>query len=183
VARAARETVYLEHQMAGRARLRVPKPRTPKSVVTVARRIGRAKRVRQVDANQSTGSLLVSFSADDPIDLIVDDLRAVGIEVVAAIRPMVGPVRTQSTGAAVVRQVMGKANEQLHQITEGKVDLRLVVPAIYLTLGVRNLLIQRARLRDATWYQLLYWSFDSFFKLHQESSVTGAAGSHGRLLN
>jgi hypothetical protein len=181
--RADRETVYLEHQMAGRARLRVPKPRTAKTVATVARRIGRAKRVHHVEANHQTGSLLVSFSADDPIDIVIDDLRAMGLEIVSGLRPIVGPIRTQSDGATVVRQIMGKANEQLHHMTDGKMDLRLAVPAIYLTLGIRNLLIQRARLRDATWYQLLYWAFDSFFKLHQESSVAGASGSHGRLLN
>jgi hypothetical protein len=169
--------------MAGRARLRVPKPRTPTTVRAVARRIGRAKRVQHVDTNGTTGSLLVSFSADDPIDIIIDDLRSVGLEIVSAIRPMVGPVRTQSVGATVVRQVMGRANDQMHNMTQGRVDLRLAVPAIYLTLGLRNLLMQRARLRDATWYQLLYWAFDSFFKLHQESSVTGASGSHGQLLN
>jgi len=169
--------------MAGRARLRVPKPRTAKTVASVARRIRRAKRVHQIAANTKTGSVLVSFSADDPIDLVIDELRGTGLEIVSAIRPMVGPVRTQSAGATVVRQVMGKANEQLHHMTDGKMDLRVAVPAIYFALGVRNLLVQRARLRDATWYQLMYWAFDSFFKLHQESSVSGASGSHGRLLN
>jgi hypothetical protein len=149
----------------------------------VAGRVGRSKRVNRVTANNLTGSLLVSFSADDPIDVIIEDLRRAGLEVVAAMQPMVGPVRTQSTGATVLRQVMGQANERLHQATQGKVDLRLVVPAIYLALALRNLMTQRASLRDAPWYQLVYWAFDSFFKLHQESTITGASGSHGRLLN
>ena len=169
--------------MAGRARLRVPKPRTPAHVRYVAARVSRSKRVHRVSANNTTGSLLVSFSADDPIDIIIEELRRAGLEVMAAMRPIVGPVRTQSAGAAVVRQVVGAANERLHQATKGKVDLRLAVPAIYLALALRNLMTQRAALRDAPWYQLMYWAFDSFFKLHQESTITGAAGSHGRLLN
>ena len=36
---------------------------------------------------------------------------------------------------------------------------------------------------NATWYQLLYWAFDSFFKLHEEQTVKVAARSHGRLVN
>lgn len=183
MARRGRETVYLEHWMAGRARLRVPKPRTPAQVRRVAAGVARSKHVRQVHSNEATGSLLVRFDADDPLDLIVDDLRAAGLEIVSAIRPVVGRVRTQSAGAAVVRQVMGKANERMHQATGGSIDLRLAIPAVYMLLAARNFMRQRARLRDASWYQLAYWAFDSFFKLHEESTVTGAAGSRGRLLN
>ena len=75
VTSARRETVYLEHHMAGRARLRVPKPRTPAHVRYVAARVSRSKRVHRVSANNTTGSLLVSFSADDPIDIIIEELR------------------------------------------------------------------------------------------------------------
>jgi hypothetical protein len=179
----SRETVYLEHWMPGRARLRVPKPRTPAQVRRTAGRVGRTKHVRQVEANHSTGSLLVRFDADDPIDLIIDEMRAAGLEIISAIRPMVGGVRTQSTGAAAVRQVMGRANQKMHELTNGSVDLRLAVPAVYALLAARNFMKQRGRLGGATWYQLAYWAFDSFFKLHEESTVSGAAGSHGRLLN
>ena len=178
----ARETLYLEHYMPGRARLRVPKPRTPPQVGRVARRVSRGKRVRDVDANHTTGSLLVSFDPGDPIDLIVEDLRRLGLEVVAAFRPQPGRVRTQSTGAAVVKHVMSRANQQLHSMTRGNADLRLAVPAVYTIFAVRAFMRQRARLGDAPWYQLLYWAFDSFFKLHEERTVTESAGSHGRLI-
>ena len=148
----------------------------------MAGRIGRSKRVRRVDANTSTGSLLVTFDPDDPIDLIVEDLRAIGLEVAEVIAEA-RQLRTQSTGAAVVRNVIGKANAKLHESTSGHLDLRLAVPAIYLTLAVRNFLHHRARIRDASWYQLAYWAFDSFFKLHEEPTTATRARSHGRLVN
>jgi hypothetical protein len=168
--------------MPGRARLRVPKPRTPNSVRRVAARVGRSKRVRHVQANLNTGSVLVTYDPDDPIDLIVEDLRSIGLEIADVIEESRQP-RTQSTGAAVVRHALGRANAKVHESTQGHFDLRLAVPAIYLALAVRNFFQQRARLRDATWYQLLYWAFDSFFKLHEEQTVIERPRSHGRLVN
>jgi hypothetical protein len=145
----------------------------------VASRIEQAKHVRGVDVNPTTGSLLLRFSADDPIDMIVDELRLLGFEVSAAFEREHGPVRTKSHGAKVVEHVMGRANARLHVATHGGVDLRFVVPALYMALGIRNLLRQRGRLRDASWYQLMYWAFDSFFKLHDEATVGGGTPGRG----
>jgi hypothetical protein len=178
---AAPETVYLEHAMRGRARLRVPRPRTAAQVRRTAARVGRSDRIRNVEANPATGSLLVSFNPDDPLDLLIEDLRTIGIEVqsiIAAARP----VKTQSKAAVVVRHVMGGANAKLHSMTSGNVDLRLAVPAIYLLLAFRNFSRGRGRLRDASWYQLVYWAFDSFFKLHEESTLRDTPQSHGRVV-
>ncbi len=182
MSRQAPDTLYLEHWLPGRARLRVPKPRTAHQVRQTAGRIGRSKRVRSVNANPTTGSLLVSFDPDDPIDLMIDDLRAIGLEIASALHPT-GSLRTETTAAVAVRHVVGRANQKLHETTRGHVDLKLAVPAVYLALAIRNFARQKARLRDATWYQLLYWAFDSFFKLHEERTVREAARSHGRVVD
>jgi Heavy metal associated domain 2 len=182
VARPAEETLYLEHMVQGRARLRVPRPRTPAQVRRTASRIGRIDRVRNVQANPTTGSLLITFNPDDPLDLLIADLRAVGIAVEAAFHA-IRPLQTQSKGAVAVRHMMGGANAKLHQLTRGNLDLKLVVPAVYLALAVRNFAGNRARLRDASWYQLLYWAFDSFFKLHEESTVRDASRTDGRIVH
>lgn len=168
--------------MPGRARLRVPKPRTALEVRRVAGRVAKSKRVRNVETNPNTGSLLVSFDADDPIDLVIEGLRELGLEVATMVEQS-RQVRTQSSGAVVVQRAMSGANAKLHDITQGHVDLRLAVPAIYAALAVRNFLTHRGRLRDASWYQLLYWAFDSFFKLHEEQTVREATRSHGRVVN
>jgi len=183
VARTAKDTVYLEHWMPGRARLRVPKPRTANQVRSVAGRVERAKRVRRVNANGATGGLLVTFDADDPIDMIVDELKALGLDIVSLGAPSAAPVRTQSTGAAVLRSVMSRANAKLHETTRGHLDLRLAIPAFYALLAVRGFARQRGRLREASWYQLAYWAFDSFFKLHEEQTVHPASRSNGRIVD
>ena len=168
--------------MPGRARLRVPKPRTPASIRRAAARVERSKRVRGVTPNTSTGGLLVRFDPDDPIDVIIDDLRGIGLEIAELVQQS-RSIRTQSTGAVIVQHVVGRANAKLHEVTAGHVDLRLAVPAVYLLLAVRNFMSHRARLRDATWYQLLYWAFDSFFKLHEEQTVREAARTNARVVN
>jgi hypothetical protein len=175
-------TVYLEHAVRGRARLRVPRPRTPAQVQRTAERVARSDRIRDVDANPTTGSLLVDFDPDDPLDVIIEELRTLGLEVESTMSAA-RPVRTQSRSAVVVKRVMGGANAKLHEMTAGNFDLRFAVPAIYLALALRNFSRGRGRLRDASWYQLVYWAFDSFFKLHEESTVRSAARSHGRVVD
>lgn len=178
---AAQDTVYLEHATRGRARLRVPRPRTPAQVRRTAAKVESSSRVHSVETNAATGSLLVSFDPDDPLDLLIEGLRSAGIEVESLMAAR--PVKTQSKGAAVVRQAMAGANAKLHTLTSGNVDLRFAVPAIYLALALRNFSRGRGRLRDASWYQLMYWAFDSFFKLHEESTVRDATRSHGRVVD
>ena len=180
MSRGRAETVYLEHSVPGRMRLRVPKPRTGQQVRQIAGRVERAKHVRAVDVNPTTGSMLVLFRADDPIDLIIDELRLAGFEVAKAFERQPTGVRTQTRSAALVENLMSRANAQLHLATKGHVDIRLIVPAIYFALGFRNLLRQRGRLSDAAWYQLMYWAFDSFYKLHEEPTVMGGTGPAGR---
>jgi Heavy metal associated domain 2 len=160
----------------------VPKPRTPGGVRRMADRMAQSKRVRHVETNPSTGSLLISFDPEDPIDLLIEALRQIGLEV-ATLVEQTRQVRTQSSGAVVVQRAMSGANAKLHEMTQGHIDLRLAVPAVYTALAIRNFLTHRARLRDATWYQLLYWAFDSFFKLHEEQTVRESARSHGRVVN
>ena len=175
-------TVYLEHWMPGRARLRVPRPRTAAQFHRVARQARKSRSVRSVDANPATGSLLVTFGSDDPLDLIIDELRLAGLKVLSVAEPAGTAIRTQSSGAAAIRHVLSQANSRLHVTTRGRLDLRLAVPAIYMLLSARALVRQRGRLRDATWYQLAYWAFDSFFKLHEETTtLQGGPGAGGRI--
>ncbi len=174
--------MYLEHWMPGRARLRVPRPRTPAHVRRIALQVERSTHVKRVEANAATGSLLVTFDEGDPLDLIIDELRMIGLEILSAMEPHGTRIRTQSTGAALIRTIAARANATLHVKTRGHLDLRLAVPAIYMLLAIRNFMRQRGRLRDASWYQLLYWAFDSFFKLHEETTLQGATGPRVRTL-
>jgi len=174
VARQRAETVYLEHSVPGRARLRVPRPRTAQQVRHIAARLQRARHVQAVEANPATGSMLVRFRSDDPLDLIIDELRLAGFHIAKAFERGPARVRPQTRSAAFIENALSRANAQLHLRTRGHLDLRLAVPAIYMALGIRNLLRQRGRLRDATWYQLMYWAFDSFREAPLSATVKRA---------
>lgn len=177
------EKVYLEHWMPGRARLRVPRPRSPERFRRIAGRAGGMRRVRHLDANAGTGSLLLTVPVDDPLDILIDDLRLAGIEVISPQRLTLPTVQTQSAASSVVRRLASTWNARLHMATNGSIDMRFVVPALYLLMALRNFGKQRGRLRDAPWYQLAWWAFDSFFKLHEEATTPAATGKSGRIVS
>jgi hypothetical protein len=56
-------------------------------------------------------------------------------------------------------------------MTRGRADLRLVVPAIFTVLAARQFVRDAGRIRNASWYQLAYWAFDSFHKLHTQTDA------------
>lgn len=161
-----RGALSLEHAMPGRARFRVPKPRTGAQVDAVAADIHRARSIKAVDANPQTGSLLVHYDPDDPVDDIVGELQRLGYLVQAAENlPGMDWIK-KSEGSKIVELAFSRANSRLGQMTRGKADLRLVVPAIFAVLAARQFMRDAGRIRNASWYQLAYWAFDSFHKLH-----------------
>lgn len=160
------QTLNLEHALAGRARLRLPRPRTQDDVLAAASRVRSAQQVHHVEANPATGSIVIQYDSADPIDDILEELRGLGLEIMVSSAVSELSELQRSQGAKVVENVLGRANAQLQKITDGKADLRLVVPAAFAVLAARQFLKDTGRMRNASWYQLAYWAFDSFHKLH-----------------
>lgn len=157
--------------MPGRARFRVPKPRTAAQVHAVASDVNRAGAVEHVDVNAQTGSLLVHFDPDDPIDAVISGVQSLGYLVNTAENiPGVDWI-TKSEGSRIVELAFSRANAQLGQMTRGRADLRLVVPAVFAVLAARQFVRDAGRIRNASWYQLAYWAFDSFHKLHTHTDA------------
>src|SRR5579859_3527239 len=161
-----RGALSLEHSMPGRARFRVPKPRTTSQVRAVADEINRSRSVRRVHVNPQTGSLLVHYDPDDPIDQLVEDVQKLGYLVQIAENIPGVQWLGKSQGSKIVELAFSRANSRLGEMTRGKADLRLAVPAIFAVLAARQFMRDAGRIRNASWYQLAYWAFDSFHKLH-----------------
>lgn len=174
-------TLLLEHALPGKVRLRVPKPRTARRVETIGRRLRACPRVQAVEVNAETGSVYIRFQPDHPLDAILDDVRRLGYDVEAAANqaPAVDPA-THSGSAALVQQALAALDRRLHQATDGTIDLRALVPLMFLVLAIRQLTRDAGRIRDAPWYQLLYWAFDSFEKLHPHRLHHAGGGPGGR---
>jgi hypothetical protein len=163
------DTLLLEHSMPGRARLRLPKPRTPDEVLSAADRLRSAPSVQAVEATPVSGSLYVRWDPDSPLDLVLEDIRGLGyvVDVAAHWADAMGPA--DSDGAKVIKVAFRGANRRLHAATEGKMDLRVAVPALFAALAARQFIRDAGRIKNASWYQLAYWAFDSFDKLNRDA--------------
>ncbi len=135
-------------------------------MLDAATRVKSAHLVHEVEANPSTGSIVIHFDSADPIDGILEELRQVGLEIMVSSAVSELSELQRSEGAKVVENVLGRANARLQKLTDGKADLRLVIPAAFMVLAARQFLKDAGRIRNASWYQLAYWAFDSFHKLH-----------------
>ncbi|WP_107806107.1 DUF5132 domain-containing protein [Nodularia spumigena] len=67
--------------------------------------------------------------------------------------------------------VMSDLNADVDRMTNGVVDLRLLVPLALSILAIRQLLKQGLKLEEIPWYILAWFAFDSFVKLNDKDEV------------
>jgi hypothetical protein len=166
--------VHLEHAVPGRARLRVPAPRTPQEVRELGKRVAALEPVRSVEVNPTTGSILLHLRPQDPVDALLEDIRALGYLVDRVTRPRAkkpparAPKVPHTRGSKEVRNVLATMNARVHEATGGRADLRVIVPATLGALALRQMLKDAKSLGQAPWYVLVYYAFDSFYKMNDE---------------
>jgi hypothetical protein len=77
----------------------------------------------------------------------------------------------QQNGATVAQRIDSQLrswNERVEQATDGRMDLRTLVPLTLLGVGVFKLLTDKDW-RAVPPYVLLYYAFDTYWKLHDRS--------------
>jgi hypothetical protein len=62
--------------------------------------------------------------------------------------------------------VMSDFNTDVAQLTNGVVDLRLLVPLGLSAIALRQLLVKGLQIDEIPWYTLAWYAFDSFVKLN-----------------
>ncbi|WP_035140245.1 DUF5132 domain-containing protein [Fischerella sp. PCC 9605] len=62
--------------------------------------------------------------------------------------------------------VISDVNTDVGRITNGLVDLRLLLPLGFSALAVRQLFIKGLQIDEIPWYTLAWYAFDSFMKLN-----------------
>ncbi|TVP61212.1 MAG: DUF5132 domain-containing protein [Nodularia sp. (in: Bacteria)] len=67
--------------------------------------------------------------------------------------------------------VMSDLNADVDRMTNGVVDLRLLVPLGLSLFAIRQLLKQGLKLEEIPWYILAWFAFDSFVKLNNKNEV------------
>jgi Heavy metal associated domain 2 len=151
----------LEHSSHGRIRVRVPRHhRTEAALRRVQSQLEAQAAVSQVTVNARSGSVLVEGDH-------TDTLRRALYEVLD-IFERAGPEGAPEAGVETAVSLVKGVDQRLMELTDGKLSLRWLVPAGFITVGIRQLLAQGLTLGTVPWYVLIYYGLDSFLKLYPE---------------
>jgi hypothetical protein len=145
----------------GRLRVRAERFREGPFGSQLAERVRAETGVVTALVSDRTGSLLVEYRPREvQLPKLVELILKLGdLDGLTADRgPPPGP-----QGEAV-REVVGRWNERLREVTDGRADLRTAVPGTLAALGALRFVLGNRRLPE--WYDLLFWSFVTFSNLN-----------------
>jgi hypothetical protein len=160
----------------GRLRVRAETFRVlPEVAAEVAERVRAEAGVTEATASAVTGSLLVLY---DPAQTqILRLLRTIvltgglaGLDV-----DRVDHAAPEPPGERL-RGLLGRLDDRVRAVAEGKVDLRTAVPGTLAVLGLTKLI--GGAVRQPEWYDLLFWSFVTFSNLNPRPAA-GRPGANG----
>jgi Heavy metal associated domain 2 len=152
-------TAVLEHSAHGRVRVRLHRPhRTTDNYERIRRHLVAHADVQDVQVNTRTGSLLIQGSSGEAVQSVLG-------EVLDLMQPLADEESLEPEIDALVNAVKA-ADSRLRAATGGRVSLRWVVPAAFVSIGIRQLLAQGLTVGNVPWYVLIYYGVDSFLKLY-----------------
>ncbi len=145
----------------GRVRLRVSHAhRTPQQMKQIAAQLEAHPDVSDVRTNVKTGSIVVHHKRENSSrEAVYSTLKDLGIIFNHV-------THGESDAGAEVANAFADLNQRVADATDGRVDLRFLVPLGLGTLAVRQLLVKGLQLEIVPWYVLAWYAFDSFIKLH-----------------
>ena len=173
----------------GRMRVRLhPEHRATADLQQIERDLNARDGVASVQTNARTGSVLVHYDRHslgrDDLTAILHDVGIVAMELLgaeevsrglsdevddgAAERASAAPHSSTATG---VLDALTDLDRRLSELTGGKLDVKLLVPIGLGTLALRQILTTGLGLAEVPGYVLLWYTFDSFYKLHQRKTA------------
>lgn len=164
----------------GRMRVRLRQDhRDPATLEQIEQAIGSRSGVTSVSTDARTGSVLVHY---DHLTLAKDDVTSMLLDVGVVALDLLGAedaaealgeeradrgVAPHSTGATGILDAVTDLDHRISRLTGGKLDLKLLVPAGLGLLALRQVTTNGLGLGQVPGYVLLWYTFDSFYKLHQ----------------
>ena len=149
----------LEHRSPGRVRVRIDKShRGNGDVERVRRHLESHSAVASVRVNPQSGSVLV----EGPM---TESLHSALAEILEIIEPS-GPERAGEAGVEAAVALVKQVDAKLGEATDGRLSLRWIVPAAFITFGLRQAIREGLTVGAVPWYVLLYYGVDSFLKLY-----------------
>lgn len=129
--------------------------------------------VESTEVNSRTGSVTVQYDRGSlEQNRILGFLRDLDVLVEPIAAPPsideIGVSRTRSTFASDISQAADSLDRQIALLTGRKLDLRVLFPAGLFALALRQVWVEGLGLTQVPGYVLLWYAFDSFWKLHRE---------------
>jgi hypothetical protein len=162
--------IKLRHAIPGRVRLRIPGIKgQPALAREVQRQLAGLKVVRRVEVSPITGSVLVIYDpADTEAMMELGRMMIPGLD----LRGMPANGAADSTNGAMssplvdaITDYFGQLNTKVGAAT-GSTDLKVLLPASLFLCGILRLVATK-RLTTPAWYDLLWFSFGTFFTLNR----------------
>lgn len=183
------EPIRVVHRTARRFRLRVPSAqRTPARMTELQRRLAGTSGVTSAEANQGTGSILVHHDEGAVFDELLERAGLSEDVLMAAVPPrMRNIVRGEASRvAAGTTDWFFDLDARLSRATNGWLDLKMAIPLGLLSAAAWRVAAEGTALLEVPPYLLLWYTFDSFVKLHQPQIERPTVspervGSSGRL--
>lgn len=168
----------LAHSLPGRVRLRLdPRELSEENCGEILGALTSLPGVEDVRITPRTGSVVIRF---DPAALDVDRLGWLAREAeILALEPGAAAAadRPPSLTAQRVMRTFGEVDARLAELTEGRWDLRSVVPFAFGALALRQAIGDFGALGAAPWYVFAWYAFDSFWKLNEQRRRSDAPPS------
>jgi hypothetical protein len=170
---------------AGRMRVRLQQQhRDPAALEAIEDRLSEHAAIDSITTNQRTGSVLVHYdhqrlTKDDLVELLWDaGLVARELLGAADIPGDLGRAVSTSPSSAPhsatatsLLDALTDLDRRLSKLTNGKLDVKLLVPTGLGLLAIRQIAMNGLGLSQVPGYVLLWYTFDSFYKLHQRKSA------------
>ena len=164
----------------GRVRVRLHREhRSAPALAQIERSLAAQPGVAAVSTNPRTGSVLMSFdhvaiSKDDVLGMLFD-AGVVARDLLDAeeVPRDLGEGSTEhSTTATGLIDALTDLDGRVARLTGGRFDVKLLVPLGMGLLAARQIATVGLGLGQVPGYVLLWYAFDSFYKLHQRREVT-----------
>jgi hypothetical protein len=159
----------------GRVRIKIdPRALADERGVQLQRALLALPDVEEIRMTPRTGSVVVVYAPDalDTRGLLARVREARVLDVEAPSGELYGVQQVPlSETAQGIRHTFSGVNARLSEITDGRWDLRSVVPFALGALALRQLVADAGAIGAAPWYVLAWYAFDSFWKLNQDHAV------------
>jgi hypothetical protein len=162
--------IHVVHRTRHRFRLKLsPEDRSPARMAALRARLESTPGVVGTQVNPQTGSILVQHEGNVLLEDLLERAGLTENVLVDAFPPRLREqVRSEASQVAQgLADFFFQADAELSRATGGWLDLKMTIPLGLLGAGVWRLAAEGAGILEVPPYLLLWWSFDTFVKLHQ----------------